>query len=139
MRKIVKGLVVIALLSLLPVPFGASWAQEDLIASVKEGCKKELDSFCKDVTPGDGRLLACIYAYQDKLSNRCEYALYDASTQLQHAVAILTYVANECADDLKKHCSTVEAGGGRLAACLKKNEKDVSLRCQDAMKDVGVK
>ena len=26
-----------------------------------------------------------------------------------------------------------------LAACLKKNEKDVSTRCKTAMKDVGVK
>jgi len=142
MRRVVKGLLTVAVLSLLPGVFNTSntaWAQDALIASVKDGCKKELESFCKDVTPGEGRLLACMYAYQDKLSTRCEYALYDASTQLQHAVATLTYVANECADDLKKHCSNVEAGGGRLAACLKKNEKDVGQRCKEAMKDVGVK
>lgn len=136
MRRMVKGLLTVTALFLLS---GVSWAQQDLLASVKEGCKKELDSFCKEVTPGEGRLLACMYAYQDKLSGRCEYALYDASTQLQHAVATLTYVANECADDLKKHCADVEAGGGRLAACLKKNEKDVAQRCKDAMTDVGVK
>jgi hypothetical protein len=135
----VKGLLAVAVLSLLSGALNLSWAQEDLIKSVKEGCKKELESFCKDVTPGEGRLLACMYAYQDKLSSRCEYALYDASAQLQHAVASLTYVANECSDDLKKHCANVEAGEGRLAACLKKNEKDVSQRCKDAMKDVGVK
>jgi hypothetical protein len=136
MRRVVKLLLTVSIFSLLP---GTSWAQEDLLKSVKDGCKKELDSFCKEVTPGEGRILACMYAYQDKLSSRCEYALYDASAQLQHAVASLTYVANECADDLKKHCADVEAGGGRLAACLKKNEKDVSQRCKDAMKDVGVK
>ena len=136
MRQMVKCLLTVAIFSLLP---GISWAQEDLLASVKDGCKKELDSFCKEVTPGEGRVLACMYAYQDKLSSRCEYALYDASAQLEHAVATLTYVANECADDLKKHCAAVEAGGGRLAACLKKNEKDVSKRCKTAMKDVDVK
>ena len=139
MRRVVKGLVTVAVLSLLPVMSNTSWAQEDLLESVKKGCQKELDSFCKGVTPGEGRVLACMYAFQDKLSSRCEYALYDASAQLQHAVATLTYVANECSDDLKKHCANVEAGGGRLAACLKKNEKDVSQRCKDAMKDVGVK
>jgi hypothetical protein len=131
-----KCLLTVSALSLLP---SMSWAQQDLLASVKDGCKKELDSFCKEVTPGEGRVLACLYAFSDKLTGRCEYALYDASTQLQHAVATLTYVANECADDLQKHCAAVEAGGGRLAACLKKNEKDVSQRCKDAMKDVGVK
>jgi hypothetical protein len=136
MRRVVKLLLAVSLFSLLP---GTSWAQEDLLKSVKDGCKKELDSYCKEVTPGEGRILACMYAFQDKLSSRCEYALYDASAQLQHAVASLTYVANECADDLKKHCATVEAGEGRLAACLKKNEKDVGQRCKEAMKDVGVK
>ena len=136
MRQMMKWLLTVLVLSLLP---SLSWAQQDLIASVKEGCQKELDSFCKEVTPGEGRVLACLYAFNDKLTGRCEYALYDASAQLQHAVATLTYVANECAADLEKHCATVEAGEGRLAACLKKNEKDVSPRCQTAMKDVGVK
>jgi hypothetical protein len=135
----VKGLLAVSVLSLLSSALTISWAQEDLLDSVKKGCQKELDSFCKGVTPGEGRVLACMYAFQDKLSSRCEYALYDASTQLQHAVATLTYVANECADDLKKHCSNVEAGEGRLAACLKKNEKDVNQRCKEAMKDVDVK
>ena len=136
MKRMVKFLLTVSLFFLLP---GASWAEKGLLESVKGGCKKELDSFCKEVTPGEGRVLACLYAYEDKLSSRCEYALYDASAQLEHAVATLTYVANECADDLKKHCAAVEAGGGRLAECLKKNEKDVSKRCKDATKDVGAK
>jgi Cysteine rich repeat len=136
MRRVMTWVFALYTFSVLS---STSWAQQDLIASVKDGCKKELDSFCKEVTPGEGRVLACLYAFNDKLSGRCEYALYDASAQLEHAVATLTYVANECADDLKKHCAAVEAGGGRLAACLKKNEKDVGQRCKDAMKDVGVK
>jgi len=118
---------------------GTSWAQQNLVDSVKEGCKKELESFCKEVTPGEGRVLACLYAYEDKLSGRCDYALYDASVQLERVVAALTYVANECKDDLQKHCASVEAGEGRLAECLKKNEKDVTQRCKDAMKEIGVK
>jgi hypothetical protein len=30
-----------------------------------EGCNKEFETYCKDVTPGEGRLLACLYAYED--------------------------------------------------------------------------
>ena len=33
----------------------------------------------------------------------------------------------------------VEAGEGRLMACLDKHEKDVSQRCKQALKDVGLK
>lgn len=104
-----------------------------------QGCKTELDSYCKDVTPGDNRLLACIYAHEDKLSGRCEYALYDAASQLQHAVASLSYAAAECDDDLEKYCANVEVGEGRLLACLDKHNKQVSGRCKQALKDVGLK
>jgi len=136
MRQAVKCLLTVALLCWLTGTPGTSRAQEGLLASVKEGCQKELDSFCKGVTPGEGRVLSCLYAYEDKLSGRCEYALYDASAQLEHAVAALTYVAKECEAELEKHCAEVKAGEGRLAACLKKNEKDLGTRCKDAMKDV---
>jgi hypothetical protein len=136
MRRIMRWVVAVSAVSLLP---SISWAQQNLVETVKEGCKKELESFCKNVTPGEGRVLACLYAYEDKLSGRCEYAVYDAAAQLERAVTALSYVANECEDDLKKHCASVEAGEGRLAACLKKNEKDLSSRCKVAMKDVGAK
>ncbi|MGZ8218340.1 cysteine rich repeat-containing protein [Methylomagnum sp.] len=103
------------------------------------GCKTELDRYCKDVTPGDNRLLACIYAHEDKLTGRCEYALFDAASQLQHAVASLSYAAAECDDDLEKYCANVEVGEGRLLACLDKHDREVSGRCKQALKDVGLK
>ena len=106
---------------------------------VADGCKKEIDTYCKGVTPGEGRVLACLYAYEDKLSGRCEYALYDAAAQLERVVAALTYLANECKDDLKTNCSDVKPGEGRLLNCLEKNSAKISMRCKNALKDVGVK
>ncbi len=114
-------------------------AEQNLVDSVLEGCKKELESYCKDVTPGEGRLLACLYARMDKLSTKCEYALYDAAAQLERAVAALTYVANECDADLEKFCASVRSGGGRLLDCLNKHDKEIDKRCTQALKDVGLK
>jgi len=114
-------------------------AQQGLVESVVTGCKAELEKYCSNVTPGEGRILACLYAHNDKLSGRCEYALYDAAVQLERAVAALSYVANECAPDLRKHCARVEAGEGRLLDCLQKNDAEVSNRCKQARKDVGLK
>jgi hypothetical protein len=91
------------------------------------------------VTPGEGRLLACLYAYQDKLSGRCEYALYDAATRLERAVAALSYAVNECSSDLKQYCGSVAAGQGRLLQCLQQNDPKVSNRCKQALKDTGLK
>jgi hypothetical protein len=112
---------------------------QQLVEGVVTGCKTELEKYCSNVTPGEARILACLYAHNDKLSGRCEYALYDAAVQLERAVAALTYVANECALDLRKHCARVQAGEGRLLECLQKNDAEVSNRCKQARKDVGLK
>lgn len=120
--------------------FAAStMANETLLDSVVKGCMTELDTYCKDVTPGQKRLLACLYARNDKLSGKCEYALYDAAVQLERAVAALTYMVNECAEDLGQFCSEVEAGEGRLLACLDEHAADVSARCKDAIAEVVVR
>ena len=133
-RKIVGLVLGLVFLVAMPV-----MAEEGLVQTVADGCKTELETYCKDVTPGDGRILACLYAHGDKLSGKCEYALYDAAAQLERAVAALAYVVNECADDLAQHCSAVAAGEGRLLECIEKNDKNVSARCKDAMKEVGLK
>jgi hypothetical protein len=115
------------------------FAAGDLIDQVVKGCDKEIKTYCKDVTPGEGRGLACLYAYEDKLSGQCEYALYDSMVQLERAVSAIAYVANECGDDLDKYCANIQPGQGRLLDCLDKNQKKVSKRCTQALKDVGAK
>lgn len=114
-------------------------AAEKLAESVAKGCKTELETYCKDVTPGEGRVLACLYSREDKLSGQCEYALYDAAVQLERALTALAYVANECRGDLQKFCSDIQPGQGRLLACIDRNEKQLTGRCKEAMKDVGIK
>ena len=129
-------LVIVAAAFMLVSNAGAA---ENLVETVAKGCEKELKSFCSQVTPGEGRILACLYAHNDKLSGQCEYALYDAAVQLERFVAALSYVANECDADLDKFCSAVEAGEGRLLKCLDDNSAKISARCTEALKDVGAK
>ncbi len=106
---------------------------------IADGCKTELETYCKDVTLGEGRGLACLYAYEDKLSSRCEYALYDGIARLELIVNALAYAAGECRDDLKAYCSDTVPGEGRILKCLDKNKDKVSARCKQAQKDVGLK
>jgi len=114
-------------------------AQQGLVETVANGCKVEIEKYCGQVTPGQGRILACLYAHNDKLSPKCEYSLYDAAVQLERAVAALTYVANECDADLEKYCESIAPGEGRLLECIEKHDKQVSSRCKQAIKDVGLK
>ena len=136
MRRLGICLLILGGFFLLVTP---GMAQQTLIDTVTTGCKAELEKYCKNVTPGEGRVLACLYAYSDKLSGKCEYALYDAAVQLERAVAALSYVVNECSSDLQKYCGNVQAGEGRLLECLMKNDAGVSGRCKQARKDVGMK
>jgi hypothetical protein len=110
-----------------------------LVKTVVDGCKVELEKYCGQVTPGQGRILDCLDAHGDKLSAKCEFALYDSTARLERAVAALSYAANDCDDGLEKYCSEVTPGEGRLLDCLEKHDKDVSGRCKEALKTVGLK
>ena len=110
---------------------------EDILDQVKTGCKSELDTYCSKVTPGEGRLLACLYAYDDKLSGKCEFALYDAAAQLDRAMAALNYAATECDPDIEKFCADTAPGEGRIAKCLGNHRDKLSGRCRDAGQQLG--
>jgi hypothetical protein len=112
--------------------------QGDLGTKVLEGCESELGQYCAGVTPGEGRMLACLYAYGDRLSGQCEFALYDAAARLERAIDAITYVASECRAELETHCANVEVGEGRVAQCLKDHASELSPGCKQALTDVGV-
>ena len=122
---------------------GSVLAEKGPITTMTTGCQTELDTYCKNVTLGEARLLACLYAHNDKLSGDCEDGLYDALAQLEQTVAALSYVANECKDDLTNYCSGIVMNAGRLIKCLEKNDDKVSDRCkkarEEAREDVGIK
>jgi len=117
----------------LAQPAGA----QSLAEEVQKACQGDLDKYCSQVTLGDGRGLACLWAHGDKISSSCEYALYDAAAQLERAVNALAFVASECKEDIEKNCASVAAGEGRIIACVKK--AGPSDKCQAAMDKVGIK
>jgi len=129
MKKTIRILAAVICINV----FGSALAQDDLLESVITGCEQELVGYCGEVTPGEGRVLACLYAHGDKLSGQCEFALFDAAAQLERFISSLSYLVNECAEDLDTHCAAVEAGEGRLAQCLLDNKKVLQPRCSSAI------
>jgi Cysteine rich repeat len=113
--------------------------QGQLGEQVLNGCNTELARFCAEVTPDEGRLLACLYAHGDKLSKQCDYALYNAAARLERAIGAITYVASECRAELETHCATVDVGEGRVAQCLKSHASELSPGCDQALTEAGVK
>ncbi len=118
------------------VGFSSSVLAQDIVSNVKAGCAVEIENYCSQVTLGEGRLLACFYAHEDKLSGQCQYALYTASAELEHAVSALNYVAGQCQADIVKLCAAVQAGEGRILECLDSQKEAVSAQCKKAVADV---
>jgi len=134
MRGIIFGLVAAAMLALAP----AALAQQSILEAVTEACESEITSYCSLVSPGEGRLLACFYAHEDKLSAGCLQALYDGMATLERAVEAISYVAAQCRHDIDTHCAELIPGEGRIAKCLMANKDSLSSPCAMAMDEVGL-
>ena len=119
-----------AVLVLTPLATGS--AQESVAEMVLNGCKKELVSYCSTVTPGRGRIAACLFAHNDKLSEQCGGAFEVGLVQLEVILSTVSYVVEQCSDDLDKHCQGVVVGGGRIQQCLAKNRAQLEKKCQTA-------
>ena len=143
MKKTTILLTLLALAVLGATGSDGALAQEtqeaqDPIQNAIEACTPEIEAYCSQVTPGEGRILACFFAHEDKLSGRCNWALYEGAAQLDQFAASLTHLANACWDDALEHCAEVEMGEGRVASCLLKNKAEVSEGCSQAMEDTGL-
>lgn len=135
MRKTVLAAVTVILLTGVT----GAVAQEDVIDEMIEACKPEIAAYCSQVTPGEGRLLACFYAHGDKLSGRCEWALYDGAAKLEQLIEDIALIATECEDDLLKYCGKVEVGEGRVGTCLLAHQAEVTEACAAAMTETELK
>jgi hypothetical protein len=134
-----KTLAIIVALDLLAMSSAMAQPSLDNIAkTVKDGCQAELNTYCKAVSPGEGRVFACLYAHSDKLSGHCEYALYNVSQELERAVSELNYLATSCSSELQSYCSDTKPGEGRIATCLKRNMDKATPTCQRAIQEVGI-
>jgi hypothetical protein len=112
-----------------------SMAQESLLEHLVKSCEDDIKSYCSQVTPGNGRILHCMAAHEDKISGRCQYAFYQAASILEQLATATAYVASQCATDIEAYCSDVRMGEGRVLACLTKNEADLSDACEQAIAD----
>jgi hypothetical protein len=138
-------------LGLLPLLFvlsvGSASAQTDVtktlqekltarIAKFETACAKDIKKYCKDVTPGEGRLIYCMQAHEDKISPQCTFELEDELTGVQNSLDDLKNAISACKAEITGICGKVIPGQGRIAACLLANKSTASKDCADAIQKI---
>ena len=115
---------------------------ERLTASIKKleaSCGGDIKKYCKTVTPGEGRILYCMQAHEDKISPGCAFVLNEVALQAQTTVGHLREAVNSCHGDIDKFCAKTQPGQGRVAACLAANKASVSKNCVEAVQKLQEK
>jgi Golgi apparatus protein 1 len=108
----------------------------DQVAKLEKSCAKDIKKYCSTVTPGEGRMVYCMQAHEDKISPGCSYDLEDVVLSLQASNDALKEAVNACRADIAAKCGTVQPGKGRIAACLVAEKANVSKECANAIQKV---
>jgi hypothetical protein len=145
MKNTMHSLARFAVLPVLAIlSVGSASAQTDIGKALKEklaaritklesACGDDIKKFCSNVTPGEGRILYCMHAYEDQLSVKCGYELEDAATNVQDAADNLKDAITACKAEITGVCGNTTPGEGRVATCLIANKATASKPCADAI------
>lgn len=110
-------------------------AQMSIPQAVALDCAEDIRKYCSTITAGGGRVVACLYAHNDKISGQCTFAVYAGSGALTGTISALKHLAKKtsCRSDLAQYCRGIPAGGGRLYRCLETNKATLTKGCRSAM------
>ena len=143
--KLLAKLGLLPLLAILSV--GSVSAQTDIgktvlekltakVAKLESACARDIKKYCKTVTPGEGRMIYCMQAHEDKISIKCAFELGETSTGVQTAADALKDAVIACKAEISGVCGKILPGQGRIAACLLSNKSTASAGCVDAIQKI---
>ena len=107
----------------------AAGGKRSRIEQARRDCRSDTEKFCKNVEPGEGRLVRCLESKRDRLSAACKAALKKLDSGARLLKSIDTF-AEACGADQRKLCRDLQPGGGAVIACLRKNEAQLSASCK---------
>ena len=117
MRSVTKVVVGGALAALVSSAYAAQQ---------QGACKADVDKLCKDVQPGEGRILECLQTHKSEVSPKC-------TAEIKQVQAAVKQMSQACEPDIEKFCFNTPVGKGAIAKCLKQHANDLSADCKTAV------
>jgi hypothetical protein len=90
-------------------------------------CKADIQQYCAQVEPGEGRIVACLKQHQSQLQALCQEKLPQMERVQQ--------MKQTCQVDREKFCPKAERGKP-ARACMKKNYDLLSASCRTAIDEI---
>jgi hypothetical protein len=118
MEAIMKRVMIVVGLGLIASTIGGA----SLSLAKTETCRPEMEKFCNDVAPGEGRVLKCLQQHDAELSQACRAYVNTASQ----------YVA--CLDDLLRLRPHPQPRGARGMKCLRTHQGELSTECKNQLR-----
>jgi len=109
---------------------------EDAITIVSSSCGKDIDTYCKGINLGAGRLKNCL-AGNAKVSGQCKSDLTRVEGLVQKRAEARVNVLKICDIDARKLCGMVQKGDGQILDCMLTAQKGTSAKCNQAITDAG--
>ena len=106
------------------------------IIKLESTCASDIKKYCKSVTPGEGRMIYCMQAHEDKISPKCAYELGETAGSTQATSDLLKDGVIACKAEIAGVCGKIQPGQGRIATCLIANKSTASKACADAIQKV---
>lgn len=108
-------------------------AAQKLVAA----CEKDIDSHCKGVNLGGGKMKACLTKNSDTVSARCKETVAEVFAGVEKRAVARVNVLKVCDIDRRRLCGDIVKGDGQILECMLTAAKGVSAKCNQAITDAG--
>ena len=118
------------ILTLCVIFTASAFADDNSNPANADACKADVQKICKDVKPGHGAIWKCLGDNQSQLSPGCQTSIADAKAKM---AAKFKTVVEACQYDATKFCKDIKPGAGRIAACLRLHESELTDNCSSVL------
>jgi hypothetical protein len=98
-------------------------------AQITGPCAETVTKYCKDVTPGGGRIMKCLNDHRDDQSMACRDWLQDQNKSLKE-------LNTSCAKEIASLCSFDASDSLRIYRCLEDNYIALKSDCRDKLREI---